>query len=150
MIQNMIQIVTGMLGSIGFAVMFHVQKEKLPAIAMGSAISWVVYLAVWKLSGEKTAAFFIATVAVTFLAEILARVLKAPATILLVPMLVPLIPGSDLYYATNNLVNGNVEACAASTESLLKSAGAIAFGIISVTCLFQVITVRKRAAAPDR
>ena len=150
MIQNMIQIVTGMLGSIGFAVMFHVQKEKLPAIAMGSAISWVVYLAVWKLSGEKTAAFFIATVAVTFLAEILARVLKAPATILLVPMLVPLIPGSDLYYATSNLVNGHVEAWAACTESLLKSAGAIAFGIISVTCLFQVITVRKRAAAPDR
>ena len=50
MIQNMIQIVTGMLGSIGFAVMFHVQKEKLPAIAMGSAISWVVYLAVWCVS----------------------------------------------------------------------------------------------------
>ena len=146
--QNMIQIMTGMLGSIGFAVMFHVQKQKLPAIALGSAISWVVYLAVWKTSGEKTAAFFIATVAVTFLAEILARVLKTPATILLVPMLVPLIPGSDLYYATSNLVNGNVEACAASTESLLKAAGAIAFGIISVTCLFQVIAVRKRTAAP--
>ena len=141
---ELIQICTGMLGSVGFAIIFHVQKEKLTAVAAGGALSWIVYLAVLERYGDKTGALFISAVIVTVLAEILARIMKTPATTLLVPMLVPLIPGNDLYYTTSYLVNGKMEECVSSLDSLVKSAGAIAFGIMSITCLFQVIAVRKK------
>jgi len=133
------QICMGMLGAIGFAVLFHVRKEKLVAVAIGGALAWAVYLVVVQIGGDKSLGLFISTVTVALLAEIMARVLKTPVTILLVPMLVPLIPGSDLYYTTSYFLGGRTQECVDRLDSLVKSAGAIAFGIICVTCLFQVV-----------
>ena len=42
--------------------------------------------------------------------ELLARAVKAPVIMLLVPMLIPLIPGGDLYYMMSFLVRGQYEA----------------------------------------
>ncbi len=140
MISDVIQICMGMLGAIGFALLFHVRKEKLIAVALGGALSWAVYLIVAEVQGDMAFGLFASTVAVAFLAEVLARVMKTPMTILLVPMLIPLIPGGDLYYTTSYFVQGQMEECVARLELLIKSAGAIAFGILCVTCLFQVIS----------
>ena len=55
------------------------------------------------------------------------------------PMLIPLIPGGDLYYTTSYLVSGQDELWAESFSLVLWEAGGIAFGIILVTCLSQLI-----------
>lgn len=138
--RDVIQIFTGMLGVIGFALLFHVRKEKLVAVASGGALSWAVYLIAVQFHGEVAFGLFASTVTVALLAEVLARVMKTPVTILLVPMLIPLMPGGDLYYTTSYLVRGQMDDCIARLELLVQSAGAIAFGILCVTCLFQVIT----------
>ena len=132
--KDVVQICMGMLGAIGFAILFHVRKEKLVVVAVGGALSWAVYLIVVHLCGDKYLGLFASTVTVAFFAEILARVIKTPVTILLVPMLIPLIPGSDLYYTTSYLVQGRMRECVGSLEALMKSAGAIAFAIICITC----------------
>ncbi len=135
---DVIQTCMGILGAAGFAVLFHVRVNKLWACALGGGLSWVAYLMVLNRYGDKALALLASTVTVVLLAEILARVLKTPATILLVPMLIPLIPGGDLYYTTSYLVRGMAEECAQSLNLLMREAGAIAFGIILVTCFVQL------------
>lgn len=127
-----LQIITGMLGTVGFSVLFHVRGKKLIPIALGGAISWAVYLLVVHFYHNSTLGLLISTAVLGLLAEIFARLFKAPAILFLVPMLVPLIPGSTLYYTTRHLVLGNTAHFTQYGNQLLLEAGAIAFGIILV------------------
>lgn len=51
-------------------------------------------------------ALFVSSLFITTLSEILARFLKTPVILLLVPILIPEIPGADLYYTMYYLVQG--------------------------------------------
>lgn len=138
-IREVIQIITCMLGAMGFSVIFNVRGRKLFATGAGGALSQIVYLLVLHQYDDKVLSLFAATIVMGFLGEILARMIKTPVTILLVPMLIPLIPGSDLFYTTSYLVQGMTQECAESLSLVVKEAGAIAFGIILVTSSVQVI-----------
>ena len=59
--------------------------------------------------------------------------------VLLVPMLVPLIPGGDLYYTTLALVQGDTADFARYGTLFIEEAGAMAFGVILVACLVQTL-----------
>ena len=139
MMHEIIQTLMAMLGAVGFSILFNVRKKKLAAAAVGAGISWIVYLVTYNLYGDKVFSLLCATIVMALLAEILARVMKTPVTILLVPMLIPLFPGSDLFYATSHLVQNHDQQGVEYLELVLKEAGAIAFGIILVTCVVQVI-----------
>lgn len=139
MMHAMIQTLMGVIGAIGFSMLFNVRGRKLAAAAGGAAVAWMVYLGVQSAQGDKVVSLLCATVTVGVLSEILARLIKAPVTILLVPMLIPLFPGGDLFYATSNLVQNHREEGAMYLDLVIKEACAIAFGIILVTCLVQII-----------
>lgn len=136
--KNFTIILMGLIGTLGFSLLFHVKGRKLIAIALGGAASTAIYLLILHLTGQKPAAMLVATAAIGILAEVFARLFKAPVISFLVPMLVPLIPGSDLYYTTSFLIRGQSAEFAERIESLLWQAGAIAFGIILVSCVTHI------------
>lgn len=146
--REFILILMGFLGTLGFSLLFHVKGWKLLAIALGGAASTAIYLWVLALSDEKAMALLVSTTAIGILAEVFARCFKSPVISFLVPMLVPLIPGSDLYYATSFLIRGQSADFAARSELLLWQAGAIAFGIILAACVthIPVMKIRKEKA----
>lgn len=139
-----VMILMGFIGTLGFSLLFHVKGWKLLAIGLGGAASTAIYLWVLALSDEKAMALLVSTTAIGVLAEIFARVFKAPVISFLVPMLVPLIPGSDLYYATSFLIRGQSADFAIRGESLLWQAGAIAFGIILAACVTHIPVTKIR------
>lgn len=129
----------GMIGAVSFAMLFNVRGYKLIAHAIGAMISWIVYMYVFGINQDKVISLFCATVTIGILSEILARLMKAPVIVMLVPMLVPLFPGSDLFYSTSYLVRGDNELGMQFLELVLKEAGAMALAIIIVTSLTQVV-----------
>lgn len=137
--QAVLQTLMGAAGAVGFSVLFNIRGKKLLAAAAGAAFSWVVYLLLYHVYADKVIGLLGAALTAAVLSEILARVLKSPVIILLVPMLIPLIPGSDLYYTTTNLVLGNTVEFGKYFSLVIREAGAIAFGIILVACMVQVI-----------
>lgn len=80
-----------------------------------------------------------ATITAGLSSEILARVIHAPVLISLVPMLVPLIPGSDLYYCMDALVRSDKETFLVRGTSAITAAGAIGLGIICTTALSHIV-----------
>lgn len=125
-----IQTIMGLIGSVGFAVLFGVYDRKLIPIAICSAAGWAAYLVCVELGYSMFTGLFIASLLVTAFSEILARVLKAPAILLLVPMLIPEIPGKDLYYTMYYLILRSYEDFGMTANTVLIEAGAIALGII--------------------
>lgn len=125
-----VQTLMGVLGSVGFALLFGVHDRKLGWIALGSALGWAVYL-VCRAAGQSPAAgLLVASLGIALLSEVLARLIKTPVPLLLVPMLIPEIPGGDLYYTMYRLLAGDTAGFGGSAKLVLSEAGAIALGII--------------------
>lgn len=125
-----IQIVMGLIGSVGFAVLFGIYDRKLIWIAFGGGAGWAVYLLCTAGGQSKFAGLLVSALCIAAFSEILSRVIKAPVIMLLVPMLIPEIPGGDLYYTMYYLVQGDYTEFGSYANQVLGEAGAIALGII--------------------
>ncbi len=125
-----VQTAMGILGSVGFAILFGVFDRKLLWISLGSGAGWGVYLLCTVNGYSIFTGLFAASLLVAVFSEVLARVLKTPVIMMLVPMLIPEIPGGDLYYTMSYLVQGKYAEFGSSSKQVLMEAGAIALGII--------------------
>lgn len=134
-----IQIITAFIGSIGFAILYNIKGKKLLICGLGGAFSWTIYLLAYHHFNDVVLALLISTISSGFLAEFLARIIKTPVIILLVPMLIPLIPGSDLYYTTQSLMLNEIDAVSHYGNLVIKEAAAIAMGIILSVCIVQIV-----------
>ena len=143
-----IQTIMACLGSVGFGMVFNVRGRRLWLIAFGGGLGWAVYLGGMHMTGNVFTSVLLSTAVVTALSEVLARVIETPIILLMVPMLIPLIPGGALYYTMSYLVRDDYPAFVASLQSLLTQAGAIAVGMIIMTSImtnfFAIYYRRKR------
>ena len=127
-----------------FCFIFQVRKPLFMVLCSAiGAISWWVYLLTEPL-GSETARFFTATIVVSVLAEVLARVLKAPATIFLIIGIIPLVPGGGLYYTMDYLLDKNFPMFSQAGLQTASTAAAIAVGASMVTSMVRMFTWRKR------
>lgn len=136
--ENIIQILMAAFGSVGFAVLFNVRSKKLILFFFGGALDWAVYLICVHLGASLFVAQMFATMTAALLAEVFARVIHVPVLILLVPMLIPLVPGKDLYYTMYRLIQGDNANFLFHAQQAVVAAGAIVVGIISITALVQI------------
>ena len=134
-----IQLLMAFLGTMGFAMVFHVQREKLLLVSMGGLIAWAVFLIMGAYTQQDVPRYFVASMVVTIYAEILARLVKCPATTFLVTGEVPLIPGGSLYYTMSYFMAQEYEACWDRAFLTLIYAGAIAVGMLFPMSVFQLI-----------
>jgi uncharacterized membrane protein YjjB (DUF3815 family) len=137
--EMVIQTLMGAISSVAFAVFFNVRGKKLLLFFFGSALDWAVYLlAVHHGYNEFTGMLF-ATMTAALLSEAFARIIRAPVLILLVPMLVPLIPGRGLYNTMDALIQSDRVRFIDSGISTISCGAAICLGIICVTAITHMI-----------
>ena len=136
-----IQILMGGLGTLGFNILFHIRGKKLLFATLGGVISWAVFLALegW-LPGESIR-YFLSMTAISIYAEVFARIEKTPTTTFLVPCVIPLIPGSALYYTMNYALNEQWDLFIQKAFYTLELALSLALGIIAVTTATRLLTV---------
>ena len=129
----LIQLATAYIGSLGFALMFGLRARHLGFAALGGMIAWGIYLGVIALEPSIFLANLCASIFAVTYAELMAHLRKCPATLFVVPGVVPLVPGSSLYYAMDCAVNGDLVGAGAYGHQTLIVALAIAAGISFVT-----------------
>lgn len=127
-----IKILAGWLGSLGFALLFKVRGSNLLYASIAGLISSFVYLGLVEYVGVYTA-IFLSTVCFALYCEIVARICKATVTTFLICGLIPLVPGSGMYYMMLAFVNGNMSEAGLVARQTLTVAGLIALGIILVS-----------------
>lgn len=140
---GIIQIITAMLGTLGFAVVFRSKKEHLIVLAVGGAVSWAAYLTATLFSASEPVCYYIAAAAVGIYSEIFARVLKTPATNILIPSVLPLIPGGGLYYTMRLGMAREWQSFFERGSLTFAIALAIALGIITVSTVVKLAFRKK-------
>ena len=106
--QTLVQLITGAAGSVSFGILFHIKKQYLPLAAAGGFLSWLVFLMGKALWGGVFLPSLLSSFVVDVYAEILARICKETSTSFFVISVIPLIPGSTLYYCMSALAEGNI------------------------------------------
>ena len=81
----------------------------------------------------------IGSMVATIISEILARVLKSPTTVFLIPSIIPFVPGAMLFYMMYNLINGNIDKFNTYFSNLGLASLGIAVGIILASVFAQVV-----------
>ncbi len=131
------------LACVGFCMIFEVKKPLFIFIcSFIGGTAWAVYLLMDGV-GSEVMRYLVATLAVSVLAEICARLFKAPATIFLIIGIIPLVPGGGLYYAMDYLINGDAAMFAQKGLETASYAGAIAVGVSMVTSLARIFSFHK-------
>ena len=113
---------------------FNISRYNIVWGALVGGLGWATYTAFLPASGvADNRAYFFGALIVAILSEILARVQKKPATIYLVPGLLPLVPGGGMFETMEATVKGNLEEALLLGFSTLTCAGAIALAIALAT-----------------
>lgn len=137
---EIIQIITGFIGSLGFSVLFNIRGKRLIMAAIGGLLSWAMFLVFSRFINNEPINYFIVSLIISVYAEIMARLLKTPTTTFIAASLIPLIPGGSLYYTMAYAFEGDLQSFAERAVDTLKLAAALALGIIVATTLAKFIS----------
>lgn len=134
--EALIQIGMAGVGTLGFSLYFHIRLRNLPAGMIGGIGGWAAYLLVEHFTGGVFFPSMFAAFLVCIWAEIMARVLKAPVNVFMIPGLLPIIPGGGLYNTMRAVVDSDRAAFSEKgTETALTMMG-IVVGIIGASVVF--------------
>ena len=136
-----------------FALALRAPKRTLLCASCLGFLGQVIY-SLLKDSWGDNFAVFTATCAVCFLAELFTRLLKAPATVISFPAMIPLVPGVMLYRTMLCFSQGDFTAGTTAIINTLVYAGCMAMAItlaasVSKNILMPLLSKVKKERRPD-
>ncbi|HAT02793.1 MAG TPA: threonine/serine exporter [Oribacterium sp.] len=144
MIQPLTQLITAFIGSFGFAMLFQLRNDLIIPSSFGGLLTWGVYLLTYNYTHE---IFFSSIVSSAFgeiYAELSARYWKVPATLFFIPAVIPMIPGSTLYYTMSAIVRNELD----SAHFYAMQTAYYAIGIsIGISAVWAVLKMKKNIEA---
>ena len=139
LIRAALLMLAAMIGTLGVAFAFGVEKRVIAWVMLASFLCCVVYdLASW-LGGGLFVASILASSATTLYSYVMARVVKTPVTVMIIPGIIILVPGGKLYYTMLGAVSSDMEMFAQYGKEALLVASGLALGIIAVTAVSRPI-----------
>ena len=127
-----------------FAILFQAPKKSLPISGVIGAVGWVVYIYIRKdLNYDSFYAMFAATVALSLLSELAARIFKQPVTVFVIPGIIPIVPGLGMYKGMAAIIENNYDTGVNILITTVMDASAIALGMMLMTSVFRVFKLSK-------
>lgn len=120
------------LGTLCFAVLFHVPQRHYIRCAAVGGVGWLVYLLAMALGAGCVSATLAASVPLALLSRWYAVKARAPATVFLLCGIFPLVPGAGIYYTAYYFVSGQMALFSAKLAEVIKVALALSVGIAVV------------------
>lgn len=117
------------IGTMAFALIFHVPRRYYLRCGITGAAGWLVYL-LGKLFFDPIPAIFAATFAVVCISRFSAVQMRCPATIFLIPGIIPLVPGLGVYQTAYAIVTGATQDASSTGFFTLKVAIAMVLAIL--------------------
>lgn len=149
--EKYIQLIAAFFGSAGFAMAYNFREKKQILLAgFGGFAGWLCYLIVHHITGNDFAAGFAGTLLVSFYSEAAARILKTPATGLLIVTSIPMIPGASLYRCMQHLVRSETELFRQRATYTILFASCMAAGFVAARIIVHLVQTAGDAQVTGR
>ncbi len=133
------------LGTVGFCVVLNVSKSRFAVAVTGGAVSAFTFALLENAGAGIFKATLIAMIALCAFSELAARLVKTPASVIMIPGSIPLLPGGSLYYMMSFLVHFDIEMFFHyAAETVLTGLG-IALGAVIVSIAVKIFTAVSRS-----
>lgn len=137
-------ILTSLLGTLGFAIIFRIKGAHIAWASIGGALTCAVYVLFDFLGAALFLSNFLASLFAVIFASVMAKFLKTPSTILVSLCIIPLVPGSSLFYTMSNLIVWNEAQFFLYAKNTLHIALGIAGGIVLESAVVHLLGLIKR------
>ena len=131
-------LLTALFSTVGYCLLMNVPVKKIIPASVGGMLSWLLYLL---LKDRVQSVFYLLVLVGAFAAtnsEIAAKIAKTPATLFLLPALIPLVPGGSAYYAMLGLVQNRFDDMRHYALLTGQWAVGLAAGICAVAVIRQI------------
>ncbi|WP_428768699.1 threonine/serine exporter family protein [Treponema sp. HNW] len=133
--------VWGFGASFCYALIFNADYKGLLWTPFIGSLGWGLYTLLSSSAGMESFAYFAASFAVSALSEVFAVAVKCPATVFLIPGLIPLVPGGGMFQTMRAFVQGDMDTAARIGFTTLSAAGAIVLGLAIASSLAHILFV---------
>lgn len=134
------------LACAGFCVILNVRTiSGMLICCFGGALGWLAYLLVMLTGMRDLLGYFLAALAISAYAEIMARIRKCPVTAYLLISFLPLVPGAGIYYTVEYALQGNMQMFLNKGMHTLGLAGALAVGVLLMSSAVRVFMIIRKA-----
>lgn len=134
------------LACMGFCVFLNVRTiSGMLICCFGGALGWLAYLLVMLTGVSDLLGYFLAALAISAYAEIMARIRKCPVTAYLLISFLPLVPGAGIYYTVEYALQGNMQMFLNKGMHTLGLAGALAVGVLLMSSAVRVFMIIRKA-----
>lgn len=123
--ETLIHLICPFLGTIGYAVLYHVPARYYLSCGLTGMMGWIAYCLTVGHTSPAIASFF-GSLVVVLMARGLTVRLKCPITIFLISAIFPLVPGAGIYNTVYHLVTNEVVLAVQYGMNAVK----VAFGIV--------------------
>ncbi len=134
----LLQALWAMLSTVGFALMYQMRSRKLLYAALGGVLSWSVYYLCKREGLNETLCYAVSAGTGTLFSEIMARALKTPVTVFVIPVNIANVPGGALFHSLLGLMEGDSARFFERGKYAFGVFGAMALGIFTATMLFRI------------
>ena len=132
------------IATVAFAVLFQAPRRTLATSGLIGAVGWVIFYYMRKELGyESFYANLCATIALSLLSELAARLFKQPATVYVIPGIIPIVPGLGMYKGMAQLIENHYDLGISILLTAGMDAAAIALGMMFMASFFRVLKMSK-------
>jgi uncharacterized membrane protein YjjB (DUF3815 family) len=147
MLANVELVILSFFASLGFGIVFQIRRENLLLAGLAGALIRIVYLIFMAFIPYRIVYVGLAAFCASVYAEVLAIKKRMPATVLLYPAIVPLIPGDLFYYMMVGVVWSDSEMFVQYAWQCLLALTGISVGfVLSSSILHYIRQIRIRKA----
>jgi uncharacterized membrane protein YjjB (DUF3815 family) len=123
---------------LGFSIRSNIYGWKLVFTSLGGALSWGLYLMFLAWSNSLLLSIFLSTALVCLYSELVAKAYHVPVAVFVICAIIPLVPGSGLYYSMTAYISGNINDAMRLMGNTLMIAGTISVAIALVSSLANI------------
>ncbi len=139
------QAILAAIGTFGFAILFHLPKNRMVYVILGSFCTSLIQQYVDSKLTQAFTGALLATLFAVWFAEGMARLLRTPATLLLTPLLIPLVPGGSLFYTMQGILSGDSEQMREYALTTVQVGFGIAFGSLAAMAVVHLIADSRKS-----
>ena len=139
-----IQVAGAFMAVLSFGLVLDLPRKYLGWSGITGGVCWLVYILVKAGSGSLVFGAFMSGLAVALMAHVLARMLRAPVTVILIPGILPLVPGTAIYNWVYHIIRSSREQSMYYLIETIQIAGAIAMAVFLMDSMFRMVGNRKK------
>lgn len=133
-----LQVLYATLATLGFSLLFNNPLRTSLYASLAGGFGWMIYLLLFQHYASAFQANLGAALMLGILCEMLAIILKKPATLFIIGAIIPLVPGSFIYTTMAESMSGHYETALRAGMDTLLIAIAIASGLALSSPLIRI------------